>query len=170
MSGDPIEGAPSPAPHASEASSGAAGRWMRDVWVPGEHLAHLEQLAGRLRALRDAAGLTQDELAAFAGGWSRGTVAGLEQVRLRPRPATLTRLAQFLAFVLDLDSDALVAELLDLAGPALAPPSAYPDAVARPSAIGDEQLKAVIRARAVADELQAATAFTTPVHLERNQP
>src|SRR6185437_4131939 len=60
---------------------------------PGRNVTDLSAFARRLRAYRQAASLTQHELAARAG-MSAAAVRDLEQGRtLRPRPGSIARLA-----------------------------------------------------------------------------
>lgn len=92
----------------------------------------LEALGRRLRELRRRTGLSQAALAR-AAQLNGATISRVEAGTRRTRRSTLERIASALVAELpDLgDADRLTDDLAALAGPALAPESAYADRVAR---------------------------------------
>jgi transcriptional regulator with XRE-family HTH domain len=90
--------------------------------IKTSEVAHLEALGARLYTLRRDAELSRNGLAE-AAEVSESTVERIERATRRTRRSTLERLAG----VLHADAK----ELVDLAGPALAPESLYAKRVAR---------------------------------------
>src|SRR5688500_4315628 len=80
---------------------------------------HTEALGSRLRSLRVDAGLSRRELAALLC-MSLSTIVNLEMGRRRTRRSTLCELVRVLAVLCGEDPQSLLAELVGLAGPALA--------------------------------------------------
>lgn len=97
--------------------------------VESVEVPYLEALGRRIRDARTAAGMTQ-AAAGLAAELSRNHLSSLERGVRRTRASTLERLAS--ALTEDGEAAAeLHRELVVLAGPALAPESAYADRVAR---------------------------------------
>ena len=90
----------------------------------GDEIPAMEALGERLLAMRRRAGASQALLATRAG-LSVLTVARLEHARQRVRPATLRRLIAALVEMSPAlgDVDTLTADLLEIAGPGVAPES-----------------------------------------------
>ncbi len=114
----------------------------------------LEALAGRLRELRTAAGLSRMELAESAE-LAPSTVERIERATRRTRRSTLERIAK----VLDADAS----QLADLAGPALAPESDYAERVSRRRARRTQRQRNrdewAERTRALAEEREVGAAL-----------
>lgn len=100
--------------------------WSRRP-IDADEVPHLEALGHRLRSLRLAAGLTQEQLAA-AAEMTRSGLGKLERGERRTRRSTIDRLA---AVLNPEDTASTTTELVELAGHALAPESEYAERVAR---------------------------------------
>jgi transcriptional regulator with XRE-family HTH domain len=88
-------------------------------------------MGAALCALRHGVGLSQRELG-WAAEMGADHVGNLERGQRRPRRSSLERLVLvFAALDPGLDGDELLEGLCDLAGPALAPESAFSERVAR---------------------------------------
>src|SRR4051812_1999300 len=114
----------------------------------------------RFRALREASGLSRSELA-IPVGLSPRTVESIERGERRTRRSTLaTFVAAMVAAYPDLgDVDLLVEELVTLAGPALAPESAYMARVVRRRA---RRVRRIGREREAGRRLQEAAWAAMP--------
>lgn len=97
--------------------------------IADDELPHLKALGARIAALRSAAGWSRPQLAERAQLSVHG-LKKLERGVRRTRASTLRRLVEALAPAVDCDIEDLQAELLALAGPALAPESKYAERVA----------------------------------------
>jgi transcriptional regulator with XRE-family HTH domain len=97
--------------------------------LQGWELSLLAALGERLRELREGCDLSQVELGERAQV-SRDQVGRIERGRRRTRRSTLARLVGVLADQ-GLDGDRVLAELLELAGDAVAPESAFAGRVER---------------------------------------
>lgn len=110
-----------PTPTPSVSADGPDLSTRRHSGIPtDEERQHLAALAARLEELRRQAGLSRGQVSALAGRHS-SYIRGLVALKFRPRDLALEQISIGLAAVLDLDAQALHAELVDLAGPALAP-------------------------------------------------
>ena len=94
--------------------------------LSAEEIVRLERLGERLRAHRLAAGLTRTAMG-LAADLNPQSVYRIEVGTRRTRKSTLRRIAA----ALDHEPERLVDELVRLAGPSLAPESAYAERVAR---------------------------------------
>lgn len=112
-----------PARNGADAVRAASRRPIAPAEVP-----HLEALGAHLSERRRAAGLSRAALAR-AAGLSPPTVGRLEVGTRRTRATALARLARALAG--PEEAPALAAELVALAGPALAPESGFAERVER---------------------------------------
>lgn len=138
--------------------------------IQDHEVGHLERMGAALRAVREGLGVTPTQLAR-AAQINRSTLWRIELGERRTRESTLRRIAHGLAVLTpegSVHSARLVQQLVDLAGPALAPESEYADRVERRRnrrrskqirvAVGDELVRAARRsdyARAlVATELR----------------
>lgn len=100
--------------------------------ITHDELPHLLRLGRVVARLRHAAALSQTELA-WGAGRSRRMVAHVELGTRRTRAGTLREIAAALVEVLPTlgDIEELAAQLVELAGPALAPETRYPERVER---------------------------------------
>lgn len=99
--------------------------------IEPHEVPHMQRLGHALRTLREATGLSRHKLAWLAQV-SDPQYSDIEAARKRTRRATLERIVGALADVdEDLDADAVLEDLVELAGPALAPPSQYQDRIDR---------------------------------------
>jgi transcriptional regulator with XRE-family HTH domain len=108
----------------SETSARTAQRAESRRPIDDGEVDRLEALGSRLADLRRSAGLSQARLAT-RGELAPSTIERLEAGTRRTRRSTLERIAR----ALELPDAA--GELVDLAGPTLAPESAYADRIAR---------------------------------------
>jgi transcriptional regulator with XRE-family HTH domain len=97
-----------------------------------DEVPHLEGLGARVRQLRNAAGLTQGELARLSH-LSLFQVWAIEHACRRTRRSTLARIAGAIVSVdpAYTDAEKLTEQLATAAGPALAPESAYAELIAK---------------------------------------
>ena len=96
--------------------------------IPGAEVPQLEALGARVRQLREAAGLSRRKLADQAAV-DKSTIERIEKGIRRTRRSTLERIVAGL--VAEVEQPVVLEELVALAGPALAPESAYRDRVDR---------------------------------------
>lgn len=95
--------------------------------IEPDEIPHLEALGRRLLELREGAGLSRAALA-FVSELSNSHLGSLERATRRTRASTLERIASALTEDGE-EGEALRAELVSLAGPALAPESEYAERV-----------------------------------------
>jgi transcriptional regulator with XRE-family HTH domain len=98
--------------------------------ISDDEVAHLEAFGEELRRLREDAGLSQRELAK-ATSYGQGHIHRLEHGYRRPRSLTIERIA---AAIVTVDPDMgpahlIVADLVELAGPAMGQPPIYPASI-----------------------------------------
>ena len=95
--------------------------------ITAEEAPHLAALGARVRELRTAAGLTQSTVGTLAA-LTPGHVSAIECGKRRTRATTLARIVAACGTE---DPAATLAELVALAGPALAPESDFAERVER---------------------------------------
>jgi transcriptional regulator with XRE-family HTH domain len=100
--------------------------------IQPDEVPHLERLGARLRELRNAAGLTLEELAHLSH-LSLFQVWAIENACRRTRRSTLARIAGAIVSVdpAHTDAEKLTDQLAAAAGPGLAPESAYAELIAK---------------------------------------
>lgn len=96
--------------------------------ITEEERPYAEALGRMLRSLRDEAAMTQSQLGALATLQS-SSVSAIERGRRRTRRSTLERLVAVL--LPEQRREAIIDELVEVAGPALAPESDWAERVAR---------------------------------------
>ena len=103
---------------------------------PNDEIPRLEAFGARLRQACTQAGATQTRLAWLAE-LTPGHLSRLERGQRRPRASTIARLADALTLAATehqaprVDAEVLALELVDPAGPALAPESVYSERITR---------------------------------------
>lgn len=112
--------------------SGGGERLSARRPISDDEVPHLEAFGEELRRLREDAGLSQRELAK-ATSYGQGHIFRLEHGYRRPRTLTIERIA---AAVVAADpemgpADLIVADLVELAGPAMGQPPIYPASIER---------------------------------------